>query len=295
MQRGATRRDSAGGSHQQALRFVFLCRLFLRGLVAQALGHLLGALPLPCAGGALASAAGVHAGLARLPLQLLGSGGLELLGALLPLLRALRRLRLALLHPLLLLPLLLVQEVLAGLHEQVLFPRHLLRREDLLGLFLLDLQLLPLHVPGLELGEEPVPVLALEFRVLLELPADHELLDVVYGVDVLETVLDYAADLLNALDGAHYGDGLPLHQYVALCEELNRLQRGPVRPYKPLAPLHKALLRVHHAADLHDVGVVVVLQDLLCLGQGRAAREELEHVAGLDDDVGVPRLPRGLH
>mmetsp|Transcript_110245 Transcript_110245/g.322661 ORF Transcript_110245/g.322661 Transcript_110245/m.322661 type:complete len:243 (+) Transcript_110245:555-1283(+) len=113
-------------------------------------------------------------------------------------------------------------------------------------------------------------------------------------MDVLEAILYDPPHLLETLHGAHDTDGLPLHQDVALGEQLYGLQRRAVGPDEALAPLHEALLRAHHAPDLDDVAVHLVLHDLLGLRQGHAPRQELDHVPGLDDDVGVPGLARGL-
>jgi hypothetical protein len=53
-----------------------------------------------------------------------------------------------------------------------------------------------------------------------------------------------------------------LHEDVAVCEQLERLQGAAAGPDQPLAPLDKLLLVAQQAADLYDVALHVVLQDL---------------------------------
>lgn len=187
----------------------------------------------------------------------------------------------------------------------------------------------------------PVPVLVCHLRVLCQLPLDHECLDVVDGVHVVDAVLHHTPHRLQALVGTHRRHGvtcspgsagsqrtghqqqlqprqtvpplnlslckrwrtvsqparalhtrvsshkaqppatlsrlpprttvpvlcsrpppLTLHQYVAVCEQLQRLECAAVGPDQALSPLHELLLVAQHAADLDDVALHVVLQDL---------------------------------
>mmetsp|Transcript_33874 Transcript_33874/g.78788 ORF Transcript_33874/g.78788 Transcript_33874/m.78788 type:complete len:265 (-) Transcript_33874:25-819(-) len=143
--------------------------------------------------------------------------------------------------------------------------------------------------------QESVPILVLQLRVLLQLPAYHQLFDVIDRVNVAKAVFHDASNLLDALYGSHDGDSLPLNQHEALRQQLNGLQRGTVWPDQALPSLHEALLGANEAADFQNVAVDLIVQDLLRLWQRHTAGEEFDHVPSLDDDVRIPRLLRGSH
>ncbi|KAF4126568.1 Zinc-binding dehydrogenase [Geosmithia morbida] len=113
-----------------------------------------------------------------------------------------------------------------------------------------------------EVGEEAIPALVGEVGVLCELPLDHELLDVVDGVDVCHAVLDDAAYLLEALVGPHGRDGVAVDEDVGLGQELEGLEGRAVGAQDALSALDEALLAVDQVADLDDVARHAVVQDL---------------------------------
>mmetsp|Transcript_26419 Transcript_26419/g.57629 ORF Transcript_26419/g.57629 Transcript_26419/m.57629 type:complete len:237 (+) Transcript_26419:619-1329(+) len=113
-------------------------------------------------------------------------------------------------------------------------------------------------------------------------------------MNVLDAVLHDAAHRLEALEGAHGGHCVALHQDVALCEQLDCLEGGAVGADQALPPLHKLLLVADDAANLDDVALHVIIQDLESLGCRHTPGQQLDKVAGLDDDVGVVRLAGGL-
>lgn len=193
---------------------------------------------------------------------------------------------------------LLAQKVLAALNllvDLALLGRRRERRVDLLGLVgdVVRCAALAQRL-ALEVGQEPVPALVDQLRVLGQLALDHELLDMVDGVDVAHAVLDDAAHLLEPLVGPHDGDGVAVHQNVRLREELERLERRAVRAEDALAALDEAVLVADQVADLDDVAGHAVLEDLDGLRRGDAARQQLDEVAGVEDGGRVKRLARRL-
>lgn len=130
--------------------------------------------------------------------------------------------------------------------------------------------------------------------VLCELSLDHERLDSVDRVDIGHAVLHDPAHRLETLPRAHHRHSVALHQDVAVGEELQRPQGGAIRAHEPLSPLDEALLIADHAPDLDDVRLHLVLQDLDGLLHGHAARQELDEVAGFQDNEGISRLSRRL-
>ena len=60
---------------------------------------------------------------------------------------------------------------------------------------------------------------------------------------------------------------LTLHQHVAACQQLQRLERGAVGPDEALASLCKLVLVAHHATHLDDVALHVIAQNLKGLGE----------------------------
>lgn len=137
-----------------------------------------------------------------------------------------------------------------------------------------------------------------------------------------------AAHLLDALERAHRGDRVAVHEHVALRQQLDRLERRAVGPDEPVAPLDESLLGADEVANLDYVALHVVLEDAngllvrhlrgarggtgarqrcglprawLCSAAAAAAcatdrpREELDQVPRLDDDERVPRLARRAH
>lgn len=143
--------------------------------------------------------------------------------------------------------------------------------------------------------QETVPALTSQLGVLGELAADHELLDAVNRVDVVHAVDDDPAHLLEALEAAHRGDRVALHEDVAVCEELDGLEGRAVRADDALAALDKALLVTHEAGDLDHIARHVVLEHLERLRGRDTTREQLEQVAALEDDIRVPRLAGRAH
>ena len=93
------------------------------------------------------------------------------------------------------------------------------------------------------------------------------------------SVLDNPPHGLQPLERPHGRDRVALHQDVALGQQLEGLQRRPVRPEDPLPPLDKALLVPHQVADLDDVGRHAVVQDLDRLRRRHGAGEQLDQVA----------------
>lgn len=83
---------------------------------------------------------------------------------------------------------LLAEEVLSGLHLDILDSRLLLRWEGRVFLLLDGGFLFLFHLDLLEFGQESVPIFFLESLVLHEFTLDHELLDVIDRVDVLHGV-----------------------------------------------------------------------------------------------------------
>jgi hypothetical protein len=115
---------------------------------------------------------------------------------------------------------LLTQKILSSLHLDVLYPWLLFRREGrvlLLGSnrFLLFV----FHFDLFEFGQKPVPVLAAELWVFGELTLDHELFDVVDGVDVFHSVDHDTPHHFYVLKPAYEADCTTLHEYIALCEQ----------------------------------------------------------------------------
>ena len=111
---------------------------------------------------------------------------------------------------------------------------------------------------------------------------------------VLDAVLDDPTRRFQPLVRPHHTHRRPLHEDIALGEQLQRLQRRPVGTDQPLASLRELLLVPHHAPDLDDIALHLVVQDLQRLRRRNAPREQLDHVAGLHDDVRVVRLARRL-
>ena len=106
-------------------------------------------------------------------------------------------------------------------------------------------------------------------------------------------VFDDTTDGLEAFVGPHGGDGVSLHQQIALGEQLECFQGGAVGAQDALAALDEAVLVADQVADLDDVHGHVVLEDLDGLGRGHATREELDQVAGGEDGGRVVRLSCG--
>lgn len=200
------------------------------------------------------------------------------------------------LPPLLRLP---PQKVLARLNLQVdltLLPRRRERRIHLPALIHHLERLPPLRQrPLLEMRQEAIPVLGREGRVGAEFALDHQLLDVVDGVDVRHAVRDHAADFFEPRVGPHDRDGVALHHDVGARQQLQRLERRAVRAEDALAPFDEALFVADQVADLDDVGGDAVVEDLDGLRGGHAAREELDEVARFEDRGWVVGLARGAH
>ena len=109
-------------------------------------------------------------------------------------------------------------------------------------------------------------------------------------MDVIHCVLDYSSNLFETLEGAHYRDGVAVHHYVSLSEELERFERRAVLAEDSLASLDEALLVADHGADLDDVAGHAVFEDLDRLRGGDRAGEELDEVSGVEDRCGVVGL-----
>ncbi|MPC42840.1 hypothetical protein E2C01_036471 [Portunus trituberculatus] len=59
-----------------------------------------------------------------------------------------------------------------------------------------------------------------------------------------------ATDLQHSFMRTNSSHGGPLHQHVAVCEQLQRLEGGAVGSHQPLPPLHKPILVAHHVSYL---------------------------------------------
>ena len=192
------------------------------------------------------------------------------------------------------------EEILSALQLQVDLGRRLGRREWRVHLLLCILGRTLLACIALaEFGQESLPRLLRQGWVLRQLALDHERLDVVDRVHVVHRLLHHLAHRFEALEAAHGRHRVALHlrrkrrgwcqglilndavrvasaracrlpkpalprgtrQDVAPSQQLQRLQRGAVWPQQPLPPLHEAVLGAHHAADLDDVTLHVVLQN----------------------------------
>ncbi len=105
------------------------------------------------------------------------------------------------------------EEVLPCFHLQVLFAGLLRRGERGVLVLLLALlgELLALNALLLEMGKEAVPVLVSDLWIFSELSLDHELLNVVDGVDVAHCVLHHPSHYLQILEVPHCGDSMALH------------------------------------------------------------------------------------
>lgn len=164
---------------------------------------------------------------------------------------------------------LLAEEVLARLDLQVdlaLLLRWWERRVDLLRL-VGDLERLAALGQGalLEVRQEAVPGLVGQRRVLGQLPLDHQLLDVVDGVDVVHAVLDHAPNLLKTFVGTHRRDRVALDEDVGAREELEGFKRRAVGAKDTLATLDEALLVAHKVADLDNVACDAIFENFYCL------------------------------
>mmetsp|Transcript_32439 Transcript_32439/g.64311 ORF Transcript_32439/g.64311 Transcript_32439/m.64311 type:complete len:229 (-) Transcript_32439:95-781(-) len=101
--------------------------------------------------------------------------------------------------------------------------------------------------------------------------------------------------LFDARSGTHHRHSVPLHEHVALRQELQRAESGAVRAHEPLPPLYEPVLVADHPADLDNVAVHVVVQDFQRLGRRDGPREQPDQVPRLHDRVRVPRPPGGRH
>lgn len=151
-----------------------------------------------------------------------------------------------------------------------------------------------LDVAFLKLGQEAFPVLLGKFGVFGQLALDHELLDVVDGMDVFQTINYDPPDLFEAFERAHSRDCVALYQHVAACQEFDRLECATIRTDDPLPSLDKALLISQQVADLDHVALDAILEDLDGLREGHGSREKSDHVSRFENHIRVVRLPGGL-
>lgn len=114
-------------------------------------------------------------------------------------------------------------------------------------------------------------------------------------MDVVHAVEHDPAHLLETLIAPHRRHRVPLHEHIAVRKQLDSLERAPSRTDDALAALHETLLVAHNARDLDHVASHAVLKHLERLRGGHTTREELEQVARLEDDIGVPGLAGGAH
>ena len=114
-------------------------------------------------------------------------------------------------------------------------------------------------------------------------------------MDVLHAVHDDFAHLLEALVAPHHGNGVALDEDVARRQKLQRFEGLSLVPHKPLPPLHETLAVTHDAADLDDVALAIIVKNAQRLLHRDRAREELDEVARLDDDVRIHCLARCPH
>lgn len=117
-----------------------------------------------------------------------------------------------------LLDFLLTEEVLSGLHLDILDSRLLLGREGRVFLLLDGGFLFLFHLDLLEFWQEPVPIFLLKSLVLHELAFDHEFLDMIDGMDVLHGVYHDSPHDLYVLEATDQTDSSTLHQDITLCQ-----------------------------------------------------------------------------
>lgn len=80
----------------------------------------------------------------------------------------------------------------------------------------------------LELGKESVPAFTHQGWIFGQLPLDHELLDVVYGVDVVHAVFNDSSHLFQTFVSTHGADSVSLHEDVGAGKKFEGLERGTV-------------------------------------------------------------------
>ena len=106
-------------------------------------------------------------------------------------------------------------------------------------------------------------------------------------VHVAHAILNNATSFLQAMKGAHDGDGITLDEEIAAGEELNGFEGASIRPDEALTALGEAVFVAEHAADLDNVAVGVVVEDLQGLRRRDATREKLEEVTGFQNNERV--------
>ena len=127
---------------------------------------------------------------------------------------------------------------------------------------------------------------------LRQFSLDHQRLDRVDRVDVLHAVDDDSTHRFQALVASHHRDRVPLHQHVAVREQLDCFQGGAFGAHEALPTLDETVFRGYVAADFDDVALHVVVQDFNGLVEGNAAREELDQIARFQNDVTTRELSR---
>lgn len=128
----------------------------------------------------------------------------------------------------------------------------------------------------------------------MDKPEPH--LNVIDGMYILHAILHHSPDLLQPFIPTHSGHCVTLYEDIAPCQQLQRLQRAPVRPQYPLSPLHKSLFVAHQVPDLDDICGNTILQDLDCLREWHRPRKQLDQVSPLQNRrrvVGLPCCPHG--
>ena len=140
------------------------------------------------------------------------------------------------------------QKVLSGLQLQVHLAGLLGWREGRVLWLLHNHSLLALHILLPELGQEAVPVFGGQVGVLGQLPLDHEGLDVVDGVHILDAVLHYLPHLPHTCQVSPFTTpsschAVRLQHCLSCCNSL----LGPI----------KQSGRVVHVQDRGDLHILV--------------------------------------
>ena len=148
-----------------------------------------------------------------------------------------------------------------------------------------------LDILFLEFGKEPFPVFLFQERVFRQFSLDHELLNVINGVNIFHTVHNNLAELFQPLEGSHRRDRVSLNQHVASRQQFDRFQRGAFGSYQSLTAFHETFLVSHQSPNFDDFAVHVVVQNFDSLCDWDGPREKFDHIPGFDNDERVRGFP----